>query len=75
MAFVLFQDYINRFPDSRNVPRAESYLVNYIVNEVSLLKKASTDGSPLVQARQRLLNSLTRFLENNYPEATKQNPT
>ncbi len=75
MAFVLFQDYIERFPDSRNVAKAERHLVDSALNEVSLLRVASTGGSQLVRARQRLLNDLTRFLEEYYLEASRQNPT
>jgi len=63
MAFVLFQDYIERFPDSRNVTGAERHLVDHVMNEISLLKAALTDSSPLVGVRQRLLNDLTQLLE------------
>lgn len=75
MAFVLFQDYIGRFPDSKYANKAEGYLVDFITKEVSFLKKASTDNSPLVRARKQLLNKLTRFLEEHYPEASRQDPT
>jgi len=70
MAFVLFQDYIERFPDSRNVARAERHLVDYVMNEISYLKAALTNGSQLAGARQRLLNDLTQFLMEHYPEAS-----
>ncbi len=75
LAFVLFQDYINRFPDSRRVSRAERYLVDHITKEIVYLRKASTNGSPIVRVRQQLLNSLTRFLEEHYPDALRQEPT
>ena len=65
MAFVLFQDYIERLPDSKYTKQAEGYLVDFITQEISFLKKASADASPLVlvPVRQRLVNDLTRFLE------------
>lgn len=69
LPFVLFQDYVARFPESKHVNRAEGYLVDYIMDEISLLKEASADDSPLAVARQQLLNDLTRFLEEHYPEA------
>ena len=75
LAFVLFQDYINRFPDSRRVSGAERYLVDHITKEIVYLRKASTNGSPIVRVRQQLLNSLTRFLEEHYPDALRQEPT
>jgi len=74
MAFVLFQDYIDRFPNSKYANKAEDYLVDFILKEVSFLKKASTDDSQLAQPRKQLLNELTRFLEEHYPDALKQNP-
>ncbi len=70
MAFVLFQDYIERFPDSRKVAGAERHLVDYVMNEISYLKAALTNSSPLAGARQRLLNDLTQFLMEHYPEAS-----
>lgn len=75
LAFALFQDYINRFPDSRRVSRAERYLVDHITKEIVYLRKASTNGSPIVRVRQQLLNSLTLFLEEHYPDALRQEPT
>lgn len=74
MAFVLFQDYIDRFPNSKYANKAEDYLVDFILKEVSFLKKASTDDSQLAQPRKQLLSELTRFLEEHYPDALKQNP-
>lgn len=63
MAFVLFQDYIERCPGGRKVAVAERHLVDYVMNEISLLKAALTNGSPLAGARQRLLNDLNQFLK------------
>lgn len=74
MAFVLFQDYIDRFPNSKYANKAEDYMVDFILKEVSFLKKASTDDSQLAQPRKQLLSELTRFLEEHYPDALKQNP-
>ncbi|UCH63475.1 MAG: energy transducer TonB [Fidelibacterota bacterium] len=63
MAFVLFQDYIERFPDSKNAAAAERQLVDCVTNEVAFLQAALTDSSPLAQTRQQLLNDLTQLLE------------
>ena len=74
LAFALFQDYINRFPDGQRVSRAERYLVDYIIKEIVYLRKASTGDSPIVRERRKLLNNLARFLEQHYPDALRQEP-
>ncbi len=72
LEFILFQDYINRFPASLYILRAENYLVDYISREIAYLGQASMAGSPIALRRYQLLLDLTNFLVENYPSALIQ---
>lgn len=75
LPFVVFQDYVYRFPDSKYFNEAKDRIVDYMLDEILLLNLASPGDSPLVKARQRLLNDLIRFLEEHYPDAFQQSLT
>lgn len=75
LGFVLFLDYTTRFPDSQYIEKANDHLLDYITNEIALLKGATTDDSPWAQARGQLLNDLTRFFEEQYPGYMEKNLT
>lgn len=72
LEFILFQDYINRFPASWHVNRAENHLIDYISQEIAYLGQASMAGSPIALRRYQLLSALNSFLEDNYPYALIQ---
>ncbi|MFB0515606.1 MAG: energy transducer TonB [Candidatus Neomarinimicrobiota bacterium] len=73
LTFVLFQDYIQRYPDSESYGMAEDHLVDYLMNEVFLLKQVRSEGTYVDKPRLRLLNSLTQYLQEHYPGALRQN--
>ncbi|MFC1543416.1 energy transducer TonB [Candidatus Neomarinimicrobiota bacterium] len=75
LEFVLFQDFIYRFPDSWFIPRAKTMHVDYMRNEIAQLREASMARSPIALRRRLLLDELTRFLGEYYPEALGQEST
>lgn len=72
LPFVVFQDFIHRFPDSEYSDDARERLVHYVLSEISLLEPASVSDSDLAELRRRLLGDLNRFLEEHYPDSLKR---
>ncbi|UCD39044.1 MAG: energy transducer TonB [Fidelibacterota bacterium] len=59
-SFVLFQDFLHRYPDSECTNLAEGYLRDYLVYEVSQLQPALSADSPAARVKRRLLRTLAQ---------------
>ncbi len=68
LTFVLFQDYILRYPDSPFRHEAEDYLVEYIKNEIFQLKVRGVSERLPKNLRDKFIQSLVAYLKQAYPE-------
>ncbi|HKJ68317.1 MAG TPA: energy transducer TonB [bacterium] len=70
LSFLLFQDFLTRYPDSDHRKTAEDYLRDYLTYEITLLQntpfaKETREG----QNKQKLLQTMVGFLREHYPQA------
>ncbi len=71
LSFVLFQDFIQRYPESEHRKIAEDYLIDYLTFEITYLRNTPmADGSRTSQKKQELLKSLEQFVHVNYPNVS-----
>lgn len=66
LTFILFQDYITRYPDSEFREEGEAYLIEYIKNEMFQLKIRTKIGTIYTRGRN-LYQELLLFLQQNHP--------
>ena len=68
LTFILFQDYIIRYPESEFRNEAESYLIEYIKNEMFQLRIRTQIGTIYTRGRN-LYQEFLLFLQQNYPDS------
>ena len=68
LTFILFQDFTARYPESEFMIDAESYLTEYIKNEMFQIKVRSNVGTIFSRGRD-LYQELLSFLQQNYPDS------
>lgn len=69
LTFILFQDYVMRFPESIFHKEAEAYLVEYIKNEMFQFKVRVKERSLNLRDGNRFYYKLLAFLQKNYPDS------
>ena len=69
LTFVLYQDFVKRFPQSEFQKEAEAYLVEYMKNEMFQFKVRIQDRSLQLNDGNRFYYQLLSFLQKNYPDS------
>jgi len=63
LAFILYHDFMQRYPKSEYIDLADKFLVSSISAEIARLEQAASIGeSAIVKARQHLLQDLRHFV-------------
>jgi len=71
LSFVLFQDFIERYPESEHRKTAEDYFIDYLTFEITYLRNSPiVEGSRTSQKKQELLEKLVQFVHVNYPNVS-----
>ena len=66
LPFVLFQDFLARYPQSEYAGLAGNYFRDYLQHEAALLGKTPSIGSATGKERQKLLQVLLKHLEEGF---------
>jgi len=69
LTFILFQDFIVRFPQSEFRKEAEAYLIEYMKNEMFQFKVRIQERSLQLNDGSRFYYHLLSFLQKNYPDS------
>lgn len=70
MSFLLFEDFLHRYPKSTQYKTARDYLIDYIKYEISLLRYTGLPPDNREgRIQKELLQELHQYLSTHYPEA------
>lgn len=69
LLFVVFHDFVLRYPDSDEVTYATSRMLDLIRNDIDRIKVASKYNQNIRKKKDLLLNTIYRFLNEEYPQA------
>ena len=68
LSFLLFHDFVVRFPDYDNIVEVKKTLVNSITSDIKYINQNQAWNSESEVERQELLKKIKAFMERNYPE-------
>lgn len=70
LSFILFQDFLTRYPDSEHRKTAEDYLIDFLKYEITLLQNTYiAEETRQGQQKQELLQTMVRYMREHHPQA------
>ncbi len=70
LSFILFLDFMTRYPDSAHGKTAEDYLIDFLTYEITLLQNTYiAEETRQGQRKQELLQTMIQYMREHYPQA------
>ena len=67
LSFLLFHDFMKRFPDYDSLAVVKSFMINSLKSDIHYIKNTRSEDHKIQMEKQTILSKIQKFITKNYP--------